>query len=620
MKKNIIVFGLSILVIYDTVIIDQIQANNLPIESTEILLKSNELQLKSNKIDFIPPEEALQILRQRPQLKTPLNRRQSQQSKSIQINPVRSQVTKVSELRDVSSKDWSYQTLNSLMKRYNCLADYWSENGQGDKFISRQVFASKLNLCLKELETLSKTNFTILREDIDKLKRLTQEFNQELISSDSRLHNLEQRTAFIERNYFSTTTKLQGYTFVYVSNSWRDNNLLAEGESVINPFQPPRDQLNRPRVRVISQNPNTTLSYFTLLNLNTSFSGKDKLALQLAAGNGIAPVNEFLSAGFFNSSGAPFALQDGTPTLNSITVREIYYEFPVRDNLKLSVGPRIQIYNYFDTNRFTFFITGSETFNSGGSTQFSAVDRGSGMVAIWDINETFRLNMGYVGNNSDYLPGEIVGSASDPNVLRGLFGGTYNLIAELDIAPTDNLNLRFLYSRNRLESNPFNGFVGGAIGEPIPYGFADDGFGGPLRHAFGDVFLFNFDWLVTQGFGLFGRYSYGSTDLTPENPERAKGAIDSQSFQLGFALPDLFKEGAQGNFSFLIPFSILNGREFLLSGGGDGAVQSEMELNYYYPLNNNIALVPSFYLISKPNNFSQNPPIYVFNLRTQFSF
>lgn len=82
----------------------------------------------------------------------------------------------------------------------------------------------------------------------------------------------------------------------------------------------------------------------------------------------------------------------------------------------------------------------------------------------------------------------------------------------------------------------------------------------------------------------------------------------------------MFKEGAQANFSYLIPFAITNGREFLLSGGGDGAVQSEFELSYYYPINDNLAIVPSFYMIIRPNNFSQNAPLYVGNVRTQFNF
>lgn len=66
--------------------------------------------------------------------------------------------------------------------------------------------------------------------------------------------------------------------------------------------------------------------------------------------------------------------------------------------------------------------------------------------------------------------------------------------------------------------------------------------------------------------------------------------------------------------------SILDGRNFLVSGGGNGDMQYEFEANYYFPLTDNIALVPAFYLIANQNNFSDNPTIYVGNLRAQFSF
>ena len=537
------------------------------------------------------------------------------------------QVNNVNQLRDVSPTDWAYEALRSLVERYGCIVGYPERTFRGDRGISRYEFAAGLNACMQQIERLIAQSEAVLRADLELLKRLMKEFEVELAYLGVRIDNLEGRVAFLEDHQFSTTTKFTGQVFTYLSGAWRGGDILAEGDSVFNVVEPPRDENNRrrfprlennrTRTRIVDFDPSITLSYYSFLRFNTSFQGTDSFILQLAVGNGIAPANEFLSAGFFNTSGTPFALQTGTPTQDSVVIHELYYEFPAADNLQLVVGPRIQIYNYFDQNRFTFFINGADSFNSSGSTQFSAIDRGSGAILVWDINEIFKLSTGYVGNNTEFLPGFIGSSASDPT--RGLFGGTYNIMAELDIAPTDNLNLRFLYTRNRLEADP-NGFVGGSIGEPIPYGFADDGFGGELRHAFGDVFLFNFDWLVTEGFGLFGRYSYGSTDLTPKNPEREKGTIDSQSLQLGFALPDLGKDGAQATFSYLIPFSIIDGREFLVSGGGDGSVQYEFEVNYFYPLTDNISLSPSFYVILRPNNFGSNAPIYVTNLRAQFDF
>ena len=532
------------------------------------------------------------------------------------------QVNNVNQLRDVSPGDWAFEALRSLIDRYGCIVGYPDQTYKGNQALSRYEFAAGLNACLNQIERLIASSEAVLTEDLEAIKRLLQEFEAELASLGAQVDNLEGRVAFLEDHQFSTTTKFTGQVFTYLSSAWRGGDIKAEGASVFNVFTPARDENNRPRRRIVDFNPQVTLSYYTFLRFNTSFSGEDSLILQLSAGNiSRAPANDFLSAGFTNSSGTPFLLQTGTPNANRVVVHELYYDFPVADNLRIVVGPRIQVYNYFDLNSFTFYINGADSFNSSGSTQFSAIDRGSGAIIVWDINDTFKLTTGYVGNNTEFLPAAIGSSASDPR--RGLFGGTYNIMAELDIAPTDNLNLRFLYTRNRLEAvpdGPNKGLVGGAIGEPIPYGFADDGFGSELRHAFGDLFLFNFDWLVTEKFGLFGRYSYGSTNLTPKNSDREKGEINSQSLQLGFAFPDLGKEGAQATFSYLIPFSILDGRSFLVSGGGDGGVGYEFEVNYFYPITNNIAISPSFYVILNPNNFNSNEPIYVSNFRLQFDF
>ncbi|HEY9655948.1 MAG TPA: carbohydrate porin, partial [Crinalium sp.] len=96
--------------------------------------------------------------------------------------------------------------------------------------------------------------------------------------------------------------------------------------------------------------------------------------------------------------------------------------------------------------------------------------------------------------------------------------------------------------------------------------------------------------------------------------------INVQSIQFGVGLPDLGKKGALGVLSFLVPNDYLGGRRFLLSGAGDGGTQYELEASYYYPLTNNIAIVPAFYAIWNPNNFSTNPTVFVGNLRAQFSF
>ncbi|MEM9980244.1 MAG: iron uptake porin [Cyanobacteria bacterium P01_D01_bin.2] len=329
----------------------------------------------------------------------------------------------------------------------------------------------------------------------------------------------------------------------------------------------------------------------------------------------MSPANDFASAGLFNTFGTPFTAQQGGRLEDDIILREAFYSFPIGDKVFVTAGPKVNWYRHFDNNRYTFLVTGANSFNSSGGTQVNAVDRGAGVVVEWDIFDSVELSVGYLAEATEFLSNP---SNSSSDASRGLFGGTNTLTAQIEVYPTDDLNLRFLYTRSELEANA-SGFVGGTNGEPL-YGFADDGFGGPVDDATADTFLFNFDWQPADWLGLFGRYSYGSTHVSPLTAGLADGDVNAQSLQFGLAFPDLFKPGALATISYLRPFDVTDGRSFLVSGGGDGAVQEEIEVSYRYPLTNNIAIVPSVYWIGNANNFGDNSDIYVFNLQTQFSF
>jgi hypothetical protein len=82
----------------------------------------------------------------------------------------------------------------------------------------------------------------------------------------------------------------------------------------------------------------------------------------------------------------------------------------------------------------------------------------------------------------------------------------------------------------------------------------------------------------------------------------------------------LGKKGALGVITVVAPMDIVNGRQYFVSGGGNGGTIYELEASYYYPLNDRLAIVPAFYAIFNANNFDSNPNLYVGNLRAQFSF
>lgn len=530
-------------------------------------------------------------------------------------NGAMAQVTSVSQLSDVQPTDWAFQTLQSLVERYGCIAGYPDGTYRGNRALTRYEFAAGLNACLDRVNELIATATTdlVTKEDLATLQKLQAEFSSELASLRGRVDALEVQASELEANQFSTTTKLTGNVFVNLTGAFADGTVLAEGENAFR-TQP---RTATPLLRQIDDDPNITLSNYIFLNFNTSFTGRDSLVTQLVAGNGRSPANEFVSAGLYNTFGTPYTDQTGTPTsgINSVYLRELFYSFPIGDNIQVAVGPRVNWFRYFDNNRFTNYLRGASSFNSIGSTLANSIDRGSGAAVVWNLNKQLKFSAAYLGENTEFLSSPLFNSSSNPS--QGLFNPTNTLSAELDFAPSDRLTFRFLYTRSNIRA--ITGQVGGVIGEPI-YGFADDGFDGPIDNASADTFVFNFDWLIASGLGVFGRYSYGSTNIEPLTAGLPDGEINAQSVQLGVALPDFAKEGALFTLSYVIPFSVLDGRNFLASGGGDGGVQYEFEATYYYPLTDNIALVPAFYLIGNPNNFSDNPTIYVGNLRAQFTF
>jgi hypothetical protein len=522
------------------------------------------------------------------------------------------QVTRVTDFSDVSPADWAFQALNNLVENYGCIQGYPDSTFRGQRTLTRFEFAAGLNACLDVIAVTLGAGLP--EEDLIVLLRLQEEFAAELATLGGRVDQLEAETAQLRAQQFSTVTKLRGQAFFNIGGGSSGGDILAEGINIFAAGN--RGPDGQPLVRTITGDPAVSVGSLLWLNFDSSFTGADRLKLQLVTGSGTGTANFWGSAGLFNTFGTPFAFQGGVPAGQdfSVYLRELSYAFPVGNNLTIDIGPRINWYSYFDNNRYTFFLTGANSFNSSGGTQVNTLDRGTGAIAVWNVADWLDLRVGYLAENTEFIGGPK--APSDPSV--GLFGGTSTLTGQIGLRPLDNLNLRFLYTRSNLMPNA-NGQIGGTFGEPI-YGFADDGANGPLTNAPADTFLVNFDWTPANWLGLFGRYSYGSVALTSALSGAGIGNVDAQSIQFGLAFPNLFKEGALATVSYLVPFSVINGREFLVSGAGDGGRQQELELSYRYPLSRNIALMPSVYWIMNANNFSTNPDIFIFNLQTQLSF
>ncbi|KZR76600.1 Outer membrane protein alpha precursor [Prochlorococcus marinus str. MIT 1323] len=109
------------------------------------------------------------------------------------------QVTSISQFQDVYPTDWAYQALSNLIERYGCVAGYPSGSYLGNRAMTRFEAAALLNACLDRITEVT-----------DELRRLLNEFEQELAILKGRVDGLEARVGELEATQFPTTTKLVG--------------------------------------------------------------------------------------------------------------------------------------------------------------------------------------------------------------------------------------------------------------------------------------------------------------------------------------------------------------------------------------------------------------------------
>ncbi|MBW4690895.1 MAG: iron uptake porin [Lyngbya sp. HA4199-MV5] len=186
----------------------------------------------------------------------------------ININTIKGQVTSVSQLSDVKPTDWAFQALQSLVERYGVIAGYPDKTYRGNRALTRYEFAAGLNAALDRVNELigSSTADLVRKEDLVTLQRLQEQFAAELATLRGRVDSLEARTATLQKQQFSTTTKLQGEVIFLAADTFGDRALPN----------------NTPRVNT-SDDTETFLGYRVRLSLPTSFNGKDQLFIRLGA-------------------------------------------------------------------------------------------------------------------------------------------------------------------------------------------------------------------------------------------------------------------------------------------------------------------------------------------------
>lgn len=517
-------------------------------------------------------------VRHRPVL-PPHLRSQSRSFQSLDSVASLNQVTNVSELQDIAPSDWAYESLRSLVEQYGCIAGYPERAFKGDRALSRWEFAAGLNACMNAVERLLQENIAVLREDIDKIKRLAREFRIELDGMGVRVENLESRVSFIEGHQFSTTTKLNGETYIAWSGVW--------GSEAAN--EKPGTPITDGQIGV---------NYQTRLNFDTSFSGQDLLRVRLRAAN-----FQFARAGS-NLTDYNFSAN----TNSNVEIQKVQYRFPVSDNLTFWVSPvRMTLDDLSDP-----LAPYTNSLSDGALSFFGAIapiylmgdDSGPALGGLIEFTDTLNLSVMYSATNgSDPMPGQ------------GFFNGTYQLATQLTYSPTATTGIGLAYMRQYLA----NGFVEGGSSLLGFEGVAnsDAPFGNLATSSDNVALIWTWqlaDWFSLEGWGMYTA-AYG------ESGNRKGDRADLWNWKLSAAFPNLMAEGNVGVVTVGQPpyasyISNRNNVADIIPATTD--TPWLIEVFYLYNVNNNISITPGITAAINPEN--NRNPLWIGTIRTSFKF
>ncbi|MGB7439617.1 MAG: iron uptake porin [Coleofasciculaceae cyanobacterium] len=494
------------------------------------------------------------------------------------------QVTNVSQLRDVSPGDWAFEALRSLVERYGCIAGYPDGTYRGNRPTTRFEFAAGLNACLQQIERLILAREdAVTREDFETLERLIQEFEAELATLGTRVDNLEGRVSFLEDHQFSTTTKLAGEAIFAVTDEFGTG---AENNTV---FQD--------RVR---------------LDLNTTFTGQDRLVTRLAAGN----AQDFnLPAGTLSEATQTFDVVASEG--NDVVVDWLaYYGVFASSRIYLAASGGIHsdyaptLNPYFDdadggSGALSTFATQNPIYRIGGGAG-GAISLGVGPLE--SILGPSTLTVGYLAGPD----------AADPDEKNGLFDGDYAALAQLNFNLGDRIGLgaTYIHAYHTTGSPIFDQGGAKAAGTAIVGTVLANNPSSIL--AGGDVPVVTNSYGVQAAFRLSENISISGFGTYTDTILVGRGGGEGWTYGGGVALSDLGKEGnILGIFGGAQPY--MGNIDAVDGNQRVDEVPYHVEAFYKYQLNDNISITPGVIWLINPNQEDQDDAV-IGTLRTTFTF
>jgi hypothetical protein len=491
------------------------------------------------------------------------------------------QVTSVSQFSDVQPTDWAFQALQSLVERYGCIAGYPNGTFRGNRALTRYEFAAGLNACLDRVNELiaTATADLVTKEDLATLQRLQEEFSAELATLRGRVDALEARTAQLEANQFSTTTKLVGEAIFNLGGAFGDSTAIPSGSTAAR-----RDV-----------DDNFTFSDRIRLSLNSSFTGKDRLQIRLQAGN----VPNFRLATDTNMARLSF----DTNTNNNVEIDKINYAFKISDALQVKVDANSGEFSE-NINNFNPDFASSARGALSRYGRFSPIYRqGAGGAGI-TVN--FQPKNSPVNASIGYLAGGSNNVASDPRDKRGLFNGNYAALGQLGFQFNKAFSFGLTYAHTYQNSSGGISLFG-ATGS----GYANNPFNNAATTANHYGAQVNFQ--ATPKIALGGWVGY-TTAVSESGPRRD---ADIFYWMANVAFRDLGKKGSVLGVLFGQPPRVTRND---IATREDNGTSYHLEALYRYQLTDNISLTPGVLVIFNPEHNNSNDTIYVGTLRTTFTF
>ncbi|XZN93165.1 MAG: iron uptake porin [Microcoleus sp.] len=495
------------------------------------------------------------------------------------------QVTSVSQLSDVRPTDWAFQALQSLVERYGCIAGYPDGTFRGNRAMTRYEFAAGLNACLDKVNELIRGGSKGLatKEDLASVQKLQEEFAAELATLRGRVDALEARTAELEANQFSTTTKLNGEVVFALTG-------IARGEDANG-----RDA-----------DTTTALGSRVRLNFNTSFTGKDLLITRLQVLNlgSFSTNNTKTAEGELRFNAGPF----GTAS-NNVALDWLLYQFPLGKSTTVYLEANAGIASDF-TNTVNPYFDGDggsgALSNFGTSNPIYYLISGSGIAVRQQLGEKLELSLGY-----------LAGNAANPTRGNGLFNGSYGALAQLTFKPTSSMALGLTYL------NSYNFVTGtGSNASNFParlsYFGLDDGTVPVSSNSYG----LQASWKVNRGLAVGGWAGYTNqrilSNLATPTGSVQRGDQKIWNWAVTLAFPDLLKEGNVAGFLVGMEPRVTSSTNRTLPEDKDTSLH--IEGFYQFKLSDNISITPGLIWLTAPDHNNKNSDLLIGVVRTTFTF